>query len=168
MAITISFTKTSDGTAADSVINGIVTVTNAGANTISVQGVSIVEQSTLGANIRQPDFLTSNAAPGTFPTIAAGASASYPWSVVCAVPNTPGASPNAPNAYHGPMASPPADTVCRLSLFVQAYDSVAAAAVNNTAALQFPLSPAVAQFPVPQGGALQFNSGGDAVNWFFF
>ena len=76
-------------------------------------------------------------------------------------------SPNAPNAYHGNVASPPIDIVLRLQLAVRTYDSVAAAFVLGSAALQFPIAPAVAQFPQPQGGAAQFNSPMDAANFFF-
>lgn len=167
MAITITFAKTSAGGAvSDAKIDGVVSITNAGSNIISLQGMVITEASTLGTSIRQPDFLVSNAAPGTFPTLAAGATGNYPFSVVCAVPNMPGASPQVANTYRA-TATPPAETVCRLNLFVQAYDAVAVAYVNNTASLQFPVAPAVAMSPAPQGGAAQFNTSGDAANWFF-
>ena len=168
MAITISFAVTTPGPLlSDSVIQGVVTVTNAGANTISIQNVVLSEQSTMGCNMRQPDFLVPNAAPGTYPTIASAASASYPFAVVCAVPNMSGASPIAPNAYHGPVASPPSNVVLRLGVFVQAYDATAGAFVNNTASLQFPVGTAVAMFPVPTGGALQSNYPGDTANFLF-
>lgn len=167
MAITVSIALTNVGpTFADSPLSGICTITNNGANTIQVQGIQLTEQTNTGAAFRNPDFLVPNVAPGTYPTIASSASANYPFSVVCPSPNMPGASPAAPNAYRG--GAQPANPLVNVVCVVTAYDSTAAVFVNGSASMQIAVVSSVAPFPVPQGGASQFNFGGDAVNWFFF
>ena len=168
MAITVSMAITSVGsTRSNSVISGILTLVNNGANTISVLDVALFEQSTMGAIIGQPVFMTPNVAPGEGePDVATTVTVYYPFSVVVPAINTPGASPNAPSSLHDDVF-PPGNSWCRLACNVRAYDATAVEYVTGTATLQFPVVSAVAPFPVPQGGAEQFNSGGDAVNWFF-
>lgn len=167
MAITVGIAITSVGPVlADSQINGVLTVTNNGSNTVQIQAAQLSELTTMGLVFRHPDVLTPNAAPGTYNTISAAGSASYPFSLVAPSPNTPGASPNTPNGYSDNVF-PPANVQAVINCLVTAYDTTAAAYVNGSASLSFAIGSAVAPFPVPQGGALQFNSGGDAVHWFF-
>lgn len=152
---------------ADNTVTCVLSITNTGANAVTVQSIQVCEQSQTGAVIRQPDFLTPNVAPGTGqPVIAAAATSNFPFAVCCCVPNTPDGSPNAPNTLIG-NTCPPSNTVVSLVAIVQTNDPTAGVNVNGSGLLQFPVGSAVAPFPVPAGGSLQFNAPGDAVNWFF-
>lgn len=167
MGVTLSLAITSVGpTMAGSVaMNGVATVTNTEAGNVRLMGIQITEATTMGAVVRGPYFLTNNVAPGSGePTLATSASGNYPFQVVVPSPNTPGASPNAPNSLRE-LAFPPGETRLRLAGVAQTNDGTSN--FVGTAALSVPLSTPVAPFPKPQGGALQFNSGGDAVHWFF-
>lgn len=148
-------------------VNLVLAVTNNGSNTIEVLGIQVTEASTMGAIISGPYFLTPNADVGVGPTILTTATAYYPCQVVVTAINTPGASPNSPNALHDDVF-PPGNSLCRLQCDVLTYDSVAAENVAGSATFNFPVGSAVAPFPVPQGGAMQFNAGGNAVNWILF
>lgn len=167
MAVTLSLAITSVGpNMGDSTLNGIATITNTEAGAVTLQDIQVFEQSTFGATISQPYFLTPNVAPGVGnPSVSAGATVYYPFQVVCAVPNTPGASPNAPGGLVESVYPAP-NTFLRLAGVVRALDGSSNPFVG-TASLQLPLITPVAPFPVPQGGALQFNRGGNAVNFFF-
>lgn len=166
MSITVILTKTSVGNPlADGVINGVCAVTNNESGSVTVRDIRISEVSTMGSVIRQPDFLVPNAAPGTYPTLTTTATGNYPWSIVVPSPCTPGPSPNSPSGVQN-VAYPASNAVLRLQCVVMVNDG--SVNIMGTALLQFPIGSAVAPFPVPQGGALQFNTGGDAVNFFFF
>lgn len=182
MTISVSLAFTSVGpTTANAPINGILTLTNNGSNTISVRSIRLYEMPLIvtplnqggacfGAMISQPEFLTPNVAPGDdFPSVTTGSTVYYPFAVVVPSPNLPGPSPNAPNTLrYNQMATPPGNTNLQLGCDVRTYDSTATEWVCGSATLSCPIKSAVAPFPVPQGGAEQFNSAGDAVNWFFF
>lgn len=167
MPITVTLAITSPGsTRAGQMLSGTLTLSNTGSNSVSVRSLQLTEASAMGAVIRQPSFLTSNVAPeSSFPTITAGSSASYPFSIVVPSPNTPGAPAQAPNNLHGSVF-PPVNTNCRLQLDARTYDSVAAAFVVGSAEIGVPIVSAVAA-AISQGGAEQFNAAMNAVNWFF-
>lgn len=167
MAITCTMSITSPGpTRAGQVIDGILTLVNNGSNTVSVRSLQLSEASTMGARFRQPAFLTPNVAlDSSYPSVTAGSTAYYPFSIVVASPNMPGAPVQAPNAMHLNVC-PPGNTWCRVQLDARTYDAVAAAFVVGTAELNFPVVSAVAA-AISQGGAQQWNAAMNAVNWFF-
>lgn len=167
MAITCTLTITSPGsTRAGQVIDGILRIVNNGSNTVSVRDLRLSEASTMGARFRQPAFLTPNVAlDAGYPSITAGATAYYPFSIVVASPNMPGAPAQAPNSMHLDVC-PPSNTTCRVQLDARTYDAVAAAFVVGTADIAFPVVSAVAA-AISQGGASQWNAAMNAVNWFF-
>lgn len=179
MAIVVSFSVTSVGpTVANSVINGIVSVQNTEAGSVTVRDIRIAEipsaaltspasqtPQTWGAIIRQPDFLVPNAAPGTYPTLTTTSTGYYPFSVVSPSPNFPGASPNAPNALRNP-AMPPNTSILNLSCVAVCNDG--SSNIVGSAMLQIPLISAVKTYPLATSGTEQFNVQGNAVNWFFF
>lgn len=169
MAITVtcSFGNTSSPRTSQP-LNGVVTVTNNGSNTIELMSMQVVEASVLGAVVSGPYFLTPNAYPGVGPELSASASGSYPFQVVVQSPNVSGAAPSAPNAIR--MATwPTPNSWCQLHCNVVAYDSTAGENVVGSATLNFPVVSAVASYPPPiTGGTEQFNYAANAVNWFFF
>lgn len=168
MAITLSLAITSPGpTRAGQRIDGILTLTNAGSNTVEVRNLVLSEASSMGVKFRQPCFLTPNVAVGVGePDVTASATVNYPFSMVVASPNTPGAPVQAPNAMHDDVC-PPGNSWCRVVLDARTYDAVAAEFVVGSATLNFPVLSA-AQALISQGGALQWNAGMNAVNWFLF
>lgn len=165
MAITLTMAITSPGsTRAGQVLDGILTLVNTGSNTVSVRSLQLSEATTMGCKFRQPAFLTPNVAlDSSYPSVTAGSTAYYPFSIVVVSPNTPGAPVQATNAIHDDVC-PPGESRCRVQLDARTYDSVAAAFVVGTAELSFPVISA-AQALISQGGALQFNSAMNAVNW---
>ena len=167
MALNLSLAITSVGPLKSGLaLNGVATVTNTEAGNVEVMSIQITEASTMGAIICGPYFLTPNVAPGEGePTLATSASGNYPFQVVCEVPNTPGASPNAPNSLHG-NTFPSGNSYLRLAGTVLGNDG--SSNLVGSATLNLPLTTPVAPFPVPQGGALQFNAGGNSINAFFF
>jgi hypothetical protein len=163
MGISIALTITSVGptTAGTMPINGIAAITNTEADTLTVRSITIAEgaRTQLGARVSGPYFMTNNVAPGEgFPDIATSATAHYPFSVVVPSPNTPGSSPNAPG---GPTlrASPPSNTFMELVGNVRALDTNNDPHVGTGCVFASFITP-VAPFPVPMGGALQFNKTG--------
>lgn len=168
MAITVTLALTNPATArAGQRLNGICAITNNGANTVEVLSVNLAEASVMGAKVGGPYFLTPNVAPGTGePTIESAATSYFPFSIVIPSPNTPGSSPSSVHVIDG--VYPAANSWARFQCNVMTYDSVAEVNVVGEATLAFAVASSVAPFPMPQGGALQFDTGGDAVNWFFF
>jgi hypothetical protein len=168
ITVTIAITSSGGNVVAGRVVNGVATVTNGGANDVTVQTMSLSEVTTTGAQMGQPKFLTANTAPGDDkPTITAAATSYFPFSFVAPSPNFPGDNPNAEGGRVPNRAMPSGNPLCELSLFVSTYDATAAVYVNGSNTLVVPVKSALAPFPVPSGGALQFNSGGDAVHAFF-
>lgn len=167
MAITLSLAITSPGpTRAGQKIDGVLTLTNTGANTVSVRSLQLSEQSTLGAVFRNPDFLTPNVAPDAgFPNVTAASTVNYPFSIVVPSPNMPGSPAQAPNSFHSSVQPPP-NTYCIVQLDARTYDSVAAAFVVGSASLNFAVLSAVPA-AISQGGAQQFNAAMNAVNWWY-
>jgi hypothetical protein len=167
MAITVTAAITSPGsTRAGQRISGILTIVNNGANTISVRSLQLSEASTLGAVFGQPSFLTPNVAlESSYPNITTSSTAYYPFSIVVASPNTPGAPAQAPNAMHDDVC-PPGNSWCRINVDVRTYDSTATEFVMGSTTLNFPVVSA-AQALISQGGAEQWNAAMNAVNWFF-
>jgi hypothetical protein len=167
MAITVSLALTNPTSArANATLNGVLTLTNNGSNTIEVMAIQLTEASAMGSQVGGPYFLTPNADVGVGPTITTSSTAHYPFSVTIASPNMPGAAPTAPDALH--IATRPVpNSWARFECNVLTYDATAGENVVGTATLNFPVVSGVATYPTPQGGAMQFNSGGDAVNFFF-
>lgn len=171
MGITLSLAITSVGPtmAGPMALQGIATVTNTEADTLTVYDINIAEgpETQLGARVSGPYFLTPNVAPGEGePAILTTATAYYPFSVFVPSPNTPGASPNAPGGRTD-MASPVGNAFLRLVGSVRALDPDSDPHVGGAVVAVSLITP-VAPFPVPAGGALQFNkTGSNAVNWFF-
>lgn len=166
MAITLSLAITSPGsTRAGQRIDGVLTLTNDGANTIEVRNLVLSEQTSMGVKFRQPCFLTPNVALGVGePDVTASSTVYYPFSMVVPSPSTPGAPAQAPNAMHDDVC-PPGNTWCVVQLDARTYDSVAAAFVVGSTSIGFPVISA-AQALISQGGAFQFNAAMNAVNFF--
>lgn len=167
MPITVRLAITSPGsTRAGQCLDGILTLTNTGANTITVRSLQLSEASTLGASFRQPAFMTPNVAQeSSYPSVLAAATAYYPFSIVVASPNTPGAPSQAANALHDDVC-PPGNSWCRIQLDARTYDATAGAFVVGSFELGFPVLSA-AQALISQGGAMQWNAGMNAANLFF-
>jgi len=168
MAITLSLAITSPGsTRAGQVLDGIITLTNTGSNTITVRSLQLSEATSMGCKFRQPAFMTPNVAQeSSYPSVLAAATAYYPFSIVVTSPSTPGAPVQAANAMHLNVC-PPGETRCVINLDARTYDATATVFVVGSATLSFPVLSA-AQALISQGGALQWNAAMNAVNWMFF
>ncbi len=168
MPITVTMAITSPGsTRAGQRLNGILTLTNTGANTITVRDLKLSEASTLGCVFRQPCFMTPNVAQSSsYPSVTTSSTVYYPFSIVVASPNTPGAPAQALNSMHDDVF-PPGNTWCRVQLDARAFDATAGEFVVGSADLNFPVVSAVAA-AISQGGSMAANSAMNAVNWFFF
>jgi hypothetical protein len=170
VSITVTLAVTSVGpVTGDNTSNGIITVVNNGANTITVQSMQVSDLLNSGTQFRQPDFLTPNVAPGVgVPSIATSGTAYFPFSFTPFSPATPGASANAPNAMHG-NAFPSSNNIIQLVCNVVTNDATAGANVIGTSPMvQIAVGTSTVPLVFPLGGSLIFNAPMDAVNWFFF
>ncbi len=169
VSISVSLAVTSVGpVTGDNTVNGIITVVNNGANTITVQSMQVIELTNTGTKFRQPDFLTPNVAPGTgSPSILTTATAYFPFSFTPNSPGTAGAPANAPNALHG-NTCPPSNNILQLVCNVVTNDATAAVNVIGSSQMT---QIAVGALTTPPGnpvGSMVFTSALNGVNWFFF
>lgn len=141
--------------------NYIAAVSNTGSSSVTLQSLSVYADGGSCINVGQPQYLTPNVPVGVGnPTIAAGATANYPFEITFMTPNYPGPSPQSPGGASTASMALPGDSVFGVYLQSLSSDSTVA-----TAALMVPVLSAVAPFPVAQGGALQMSSGFNLVNF---
>lgn len=141
--------------------NYIASVSNTGSSSVTLQSLSAYADAGSCINVGQPQYLTPNVPPGVGnPTIAAGATASYPFEVTFMTPNYAGPSPQSPGGTAGSTAGLPSDSVFGVYLQSLSSDSTVASAT-----LLVPVLSAVAPFPIAQGGGLQLSSGFNLVNF---
>ena len=166
MALTLSISAGYGATnvAAGMQVTFVASVTNSGATAVTLNGLWVSREN--GTNVRtgQPTWQTPGVSVGAgYPTLAAGSTYNYPFSVVFQTPNMAGSSPNNAPGGSAPSnnAAYPLDSGFSISLNSLSSDSTTA-----SAAFFVPVLSTVAPFPIPQGGALQFNSGFNAVNFF--
>lgn len=151
MAKTISIAQVTNPAKVGSPTFFTATVTNGDAASAELRSLHISEVTKDGSFISQPNFLTPNATPGTFPTISAGASATYGFSVVFPSPASPGQAP--------PVAPPrqPGFPV-RALVQMRAVGTTSDGTVFTTDFAVAVLS-ALRPFPNPQGAAGALNRG---------
>lgn len=164
MALVLSIVP---GFGATSVVAGqnisyVASVTNTGSTSVTLQSLATYTDMATCINVGQPQYLTPNVPVGVGnPTIAAGATASYPFEVAFMSPSFAGPSPQAPGGTLGSSnASVPGDSVFGIYLQSLSSDSTVA-----SAALLVPILSAVPPFPIAQGGGLQLSSGFNLVNF---
>lgn len=140
-------------------INFVATVSNTGSSAITLTALQVTEQTDTGCQISQPNFQTPNVAPGTGnPSIAASSSASYSFQIIFTAPY--GAGPSPQNAPGGAAPGPnPANPNVTLLVVGQSSDGV-----FSSTPLMVPVLSAIAPFPRPEGGALQFSQGSNLIN----
>ncbi len=159
MAKTVTITPPSGSSViANQAANFVVTLANTDAAAVQVTSLALLELSKTGAVVGQPTWRTPNVAPGVTgnPTLnGTNGSLSYGFQVVATVPNMPGTSPN--NEPGGARPGQPATPAVNL-LVLQAQVQTSDGSVFFTT-LTVPVLSAVAPFPVPQGGAMQFGQG---------
>lgn len=168
MALTLALSMVDPYCAAGKRTGFLVTVTNAGASSVTLANLLISETTESDAQIGQPNFITPNVAFGLGnPTILPGASASYGFACVFPGPATPGPSPNQ-NAVTGGIGASgaggmftgqPADPA--LNLQAQSLSSDNTTASINLVVVAITATPI---FPQSLGGSLQFTNPFNAVN----
>lgn len=160
MAKTVSMAQVDPNAVANQPVKFTVTVANSDAAAVTLSSLYISEQSDTGANVGQPQYLVSNVPLNLGnPIITAAGSVSYGFQVVFNSPNTPGQSPN--NAPGGAVPSNnayPANPYVTLQAIAQTSDG----SVFSTT-IMVPVLSAVAPFPIPEGGALQFRQGSNLM-----
>lgn len=165
MAITLVVTLSGSAVAGRS-LRGMVSITNESGPSVAIDSMVLSESTKMGVAIGGPRFLTPNVVGvGATPIIATSSTSHFPFSLMVPSPNTPGASPSA--TRHHDDVFPSNNSQCQLNLDVRAIDQVSFLPEVARTSFEFPVITSVAPFPVPQGGALQYNAGGCAVNWFF-
>lgn len=160
MALNIDISM-SRGAVASQRCPGTVTVTNLGANSVTLQSLQVVEPSG-SCGIAQPSFL--NLAIGTNPTqptIAAGAQGSFQFALMPTSPAWAGPNADATNVFR---STTEASEPLRLTCNAIAYDATAAAYVSGQGFLTVGVKAAVRPNSPSLGGALQFNGAANAVN----
>jgi hypothetical protein len=145
-----------------------VTVTNNSSSAVILNSVSLTESTESDAQISLPQL--PGLPIGFIPTLSGNSSFVYSFTVVVASPQFAGFVPQTP-------ASTPSSVMPSLSLSAPGNNAMTPDAFFNlvaqaqasdgsvgSATLQVVAMSALASFPPPQGGALQFNSGGDLIN----
>lgn len=166
MALTLAILNTPSSTSmvAGQSCTFIAAVTNAGSTSVTLASLAASSLDGKGAySISQPAFLTPNM-PVTLgnPTLSPSTTYYYPFQVVYLSPSTSGASPAAASGAAGIGAAQyPTDTDMSLALASLSSDGTVAFATTTD-----PVLSGTAPFPVPQGGAFQFASAGNLINFF--
>jgi len=165
MALTVSialgFPYSSGGSVvANQSVQLNATVTNTGASAVQLVALNVYETTESDANIAQPNFQTPNVSPGVTgnPTLAAGASLTFPFAAVFASPIGPGVSPNNVGGAAPDERAVTADALFTLQAQAQSSDNSVATSPTFTVAVLTAVPP----FPVPQGGAAQFAQGANS------
>jgi len=166
MALTLSISAGygSTNVAAGMQVTYVASVTNSGATAVTLNGLWVSRDSMSGnAGVGQPTWQTPGVSVGAgYPTLAAGSTYNYPFSVVFSAPNMAGGSPN--SAPGG--AAPPHNAAYPIdSGFSFTINSLSSDSTTASATYFVPVLSTVAPFPIPQGGALQMNSGFNLVNF---
>lgn len=137
----------------------ILAVTNDGASALTLNSLTVSEQTKSGAIIAQPTFATPNVAPGTGnPSIGAATTVYYPFNVTFTSPMV-GPSPQQPG---GPAPSNRAEEA-NSNFILQAVGQTSDGSVFSNS-LMVPALSSIAPFPLAQGGAFQFAAGANLVN----
>lgn len=164
MALTLSIVPGYGATSvvAGRTVNYVAAVTNAGSTSVTLSSLQTYCESSSGISVGQPAYLTPNVPVGVGnPTLTAGTTYYYPFSVSYETPYSPGPSPQMPGGTQGvAVASVPSDSVFAISLQSLSSDSTVASTT-----LLVPVLSTIAPFPVAQGGALQLSSGFNLVNF---
>lgn len=138
----------------------MASVTNTGSSSVTLQSLAAYADTSASVTVGQPNYLTPNVPVGVGnPTLAAGATASYPFEVVFLTPPFAGPSPQAPGGAAGSQNAMPGDAQFVISLQSLSSDSTVA-----TTSLLVPVLSAIDPFPIAQGGGMQLSSGFNLVN----
>lgn len=154
------------GAVAGQATPGTVTVTNLGANAITLNTLQVTEPSGCGG-ISQPAFLAlviPGATGAGQPTINAGTQASYPFSIA---PSSPAwAQANIDPTGLNPPYRNNAEATAPLQFTCNAigFDATAVASVAGQGTLSVGVKAAFRPNSPSLGGALQFNGSANAVN----
>lgn len=162
MATVVSLSQVDQVIVANRAATFLVTVSNTGSTALTLSNVSVSESTESDAQIGQPNYLVPQMPLGFGnPIILASGSVSYAFDVIFPSPNGPGPSPNSPGplGVAGMMNGQPADNSFTLQAQAQTSDGSVAAAALPVSVLS-----AIAPFPRPEGGALQFTQGSNIVN----
>lgn len=136
----------------------VAVVSNTDGADVYLQSLQISEVSNLGSRVGQPQISDPGSSQGVRPTLSAAGSLTYPFQVVANFPNTPGLSPNNPGgSAPGQAAYPVAPALLALRAQGQTSDGSVFSCLFTV-----PVLSAVAPFPAPQGGAMQFAQGFDS------
>lgn len=159
MALTLVISAINPNSAVAGQVEGFnLAVTNSSASQVTLSSL-VTGAVDPGLTVGQPNYLTPNMPIGLGnPVIAGGATANYPFQVVFNTPAASGPSPNNPGgAAPGPVAATPRANFT-LTAMAQASDG----SVGSTS-LMVPVLATIPPFPLPQGGALQFDQGANLI-----
>ncbi len=154
MAKTISIRQVTNPVRANSPAFFTVTVTNGDGTSAELRSLNVYETGKDGAFVSQPNFLQLNAGPSSFPTLTAGASATYGFQVVFPSPANPGPSPK--NQPGGARPQQPAFPIRVPVMQMRAEGLTSDGSVFSTDFTVAVLT-ALRPFPTPDGGAGQMN-----------
>jgi hypothetical protein len=136
----------------------VVTVTNSGSASVTLQSLTVSESTESDAKIGEIPFLTPNVPAGVGnPTIAAGASVNFGFPVVF---NGPGIGPS-PNNPGG--AAPFSGAMTPDATFILQAQSLVSDGTVASVSLPVPVLSSIAPFPVPAGGALYLQQGSNLM-----
>lgn len=160
MATTVSIAQVSSVLMANAKSAFTVTINNTGSSSVSLTALS-VSPGNPGAttSIEQPQFLTPQVPIGLGnPTIAAGSSVSFGFSVVFNAPRTSGPPANIGGLGNaGMMVGQPALVTRDLIARAMTSDGESGSFI-----LSVPVLSAAKPFPTPEGGMAQFTQGANA------
>lgn len=162
MALTLTIIP---GHGATSVVAGqtvryVASVTNSGSSSVTLQGLAAYADTANAISVGQPEYLTPNVPVGVGnPTLTAGSTYYYPFSVTFQAPYFAGPSPQTPGGTQGSQIAAPVDSQYVINLQSLSSDSTVA-----SAQLLVPVLSTIAPFPIAQGGGMQLSSGFNLVN----
>jgi hypothetical protein len=161
MALTLSIIAGSPSTAiGNGTCNFVASVTNSGATAVTLQSLQVSETSG-GAVVDQPVYLTPNTPVGVGnPILLPSTTYYYGFQVVFVSPAIAGPSPqNAPGG-----AAPSNNAVTPDASFTLQLQSLSSDATVASASLTVPVLSTIAPFPFATGGAMQLSQGFNLVN----
>jgi hypothetical protein len=145
-----------------------VTITNNSSSAVILNSVTLTESTESDALISGPQW--PGLPIGFIPTLSGSSSLTATFTVVVAspqfagfVPQTPASTPSSimPSLS---LSAPGNNAMAPDSFFTLNAQAVASDGSVGAASFQFVAASAIASIPPPQGGALQFQSGGDLIN----
>ncbi len=163
MALTLVVSAVNQGsTVAGQTEPFLIALTNTSSSSVTLS--NLVVYGPIGVTVGQPSYLAPNMPVGLGnPTLTAGGTSYFGFQAVFPTPAAAGPSPNNPGgAAPAPAAATP---YANFTLQVQAQASDGSVA---SASLMVPVLSAIPPFPLPQGGALQFNQGANLITLTMF